>query len=315
MTQISTIIHDVTERLTTEVRKVVLGHDRPLRYLSAVFLAGGHVLLEGPPGIAKTLLARSFADAIGLSFKRIQFTPDLMPSDVTGVTMFDQKTSKFFFVPGPVFTDVLLADEINRTPPKTQAALLEAMEERQVSVDGETRPLHPLFFAIATQNPIEHEGTFPLPEAQLDRFMVKLRLIYPIQSVEQQMILNQSGSEQLQHTIKAIVSETELLQARAAVRTIHLSPELAKYITELLNRTRTDTQLLLGASPRAGLQLALLAKSLAGLDSRDYVLAEDIQEAFEPVLNHRVIPRTESYSGSPEAEAILARILSETPLH
>jgi MoxR-like ATPase len=315
MSQNSSIIFDVTERLTREVRQVVLGHDRALRYISAVFMAGGHVLLEGPPGIAKTRLARSFADAIGLSFKRIQFTPDLMPSDVTGVTMFDQKTAKFFFVPGPVFTDVLLADEINRTPPKTQAALLEAMEERQVSVDGETRRLNPLFFAIATQNPIEHEGTFPLPEAQLDRFMVKLRLSYPDRAIEQEMILSQSSSEQSQHVIRAVVSESELQQARAAVRAIHLSPELAKYISELLNRTRNDTQLLLGASPRAGLQLALLAKSLAGLDSRDYVIAEDIQEAFEPVLNHRIIPRAESYSGSPEAEAILGRILSETPLH
>ena len=299
--------------ISAAMSRFVLGHNDNINLLCGAFIIGGHVLVEGPPGIAKTLLVRTFAHTVGLRFSRIQFTPDLMPTDVTGVYVFDQKSGTFRFAAGPVFADIILADEINRTPPKTQSALLEAMEERFVTIDGVRHPLDPLFFVAATQNPIEHEGTFPLPEAQLDRFLFKLGMSYPEREVESQMIEQFSGSsmpvlvERGQDEPTA-VSRQELGEARAVLRSVRLEPPVADYIIRLAEATRSHPDLLLGASPRAALHLALAAKFNAAMEGRTYVIPDDVQKIALPVLAHRLVVRPEVY----EDEISAARIVSET---
>jgi len=286
------VLADTVRKITEVIDSVVYGQRAAARLLCGALLIGGHVLLEGPPGIAKTLLARAFARALGLKFRRIQFTPDLMPSDVTGVTIFDREKSSFRFVPGPVFTDILLADEINRTAPKTQSALLEAMEEGAVTVDGSAHTLGELFFVVATQNPIEHEGTFPLPEAQLDRFLFRVIMSYPERSTEEQMIgelSSRAAFSPAELAVQAVTSGEELGRARTALREIRLLRPLCSYIMDLVSATRAHPEVLLGASPRAALHLGLAAKMEAAFAGRDYTIPDDVKAVVKPVLNHRLI--------------------------
>lgn len=311
------IVREVAARVVESVGTKVFGHRDSTRLLLGAFIIGGHVLVEGPPGIAKTLLAKSFAASSGLSFRRIQFTPDLMPSDITGINIFDPKSATFRFAPGPLFTDILLADEINRTPPKTQAALLEAMEEKQVTIDGVRHPLSALFFVIATQNPIEHEGTFPLPEAQLDRFLFKINLTYPGSADEVQMIraLSASPTHQnasIEESAPAAVDIEQLHAARLALRSLTLSESLSRYIQQLLYATRVHPHVMLGASPRAGLNLALAAKLHAALEGRSYVIPDDVKAMAQPVLIHRLLVKPESFDTVRGTAEIVDDVLRKT---
>jgi len=313
--------HELIARLTAsvseEVGKVVFGHQEHSRLLMGAFLIGGHVLLEGPPGIAKTLLAKTFASTLGLTFRRIQFTPDLMPSDITGINILDPRTGAFRFAPGPLFTDILLADEINRTPPKTQSALLEAMEERQMTIDGERHALGSMFFVIATQNPIEHEGTFPLPEAQLDRFLFKLHLTYPGVKFEEAMIQSLSGesglAQQAPDAARKVVDIEDLARARALLRRIKLSESVGSYVMQIVSATRAHPHVLLGASPRAGLNFALAAKLQAAQSGRDYVIPDDVKQVARPVLNHRIILKPESFDVVKDIHEIVDDVVRRTP--
>jgi MoxR-like ATPase len=317
------VIQDVVERTSRQIAQSVFGHEQTSRLLIGAFLIGGHVLLEGPPGIAKTLMAKTFARALGLRFQRIQFTPDLMPSDVTGVYVFEQTSAAFRFAPGPVFADIVLADEINRTPPKTQSALLEAMEEHFVTIDGKRHPLGRLFFVMATQNPIEHEGTFPLPEAQLDRFLFKLKMSYPGREYETAMVGRYSSElPPCEDEIRAsredksplgVVSEEELDQARALLRRISIDPVLGGYIQELVEASRCHAELLLGASPRAGLHLALAAKLNAALDQRNYVIPDDVKAMVPYVFAHRLVFQPEVYDTEGRAEKLVEEVIARTP--
>lgn len=312
------LIARVTAAVSEEVGRVVFGHHEHSRLLTGAFLIGGHVLLEGPPGIAKTLLAKTFASTLGLTFRRIQFTPDLMPSDITGINILDSRTGAFRFAPGPLFTDILLADEINRTPPKTQSALLEAMEERQMTIDGERHALGAMFFVIATQNPIEHEGTFPLPEAQLDRFLFKLHLTYPGEKFEEAMIQSLSGESGLAQQTpevsrKEVVDIEDLARARALLRKITLSESISSYIMQIVGATRAHPHVLLGASPRAGLNFALAAKLQAAQSGRDYVIPDDVKLMARPVLNHRLLLKPESFDVIKDVHEIVDDVVRRTP--
>ena len=316
------LIGSTVRRIAARIGDRVFGQDTAANLLAGAFVIGGHVLLEGPPGIAKTLMARTFAEALALRFKRIQFTPDLMPSDVTGVYVFDPKSVSFRFAPGPVFADILLADEINRTPPKTQSSLLEAMEERAVTIDGMRHQLGELFFVIATQNPIEHEGTFPLPEAQLDRFLFKVMVTYPQADQEEAMISRLSAemprydasSEKDTGAAPGVVTKEELLQARAALRTIALAPELAAYIRRVVAETRQHSDLSLGASPRAALNLALAGKLNAALAGRDYTIPDDVRAAAPAVLGHRLILHPELLGDPQQISRVIGEVLARVPV-
>ncbi len=278
----------VTERIVDNVNRVLLGKRAEIRLVVIGLLCEGHILLEDVPGVGKTMLAKAIARSVGSQFSRIQFTPDMLPSDVTGVSIFNQQTRTFEFRPGPIFAQIVLGDEINRATPKTQAALLEAMEERQVTVDGVTYALHTPFLVIATQNPIEYEGTFPLPEAQLDRFMLRLRLGYPAPQEEMSML----DSQQFQHPINSlsqVVSVEELQEAQAAVRTVFVNPEIKQYIVSLVTATRQHPDLYLGASPRGALALYRTAQARAAIAGRDHVIPDDVKALAESTLAHRLI--------------------------
>ncbi|MDP1860114.1 MAG: MoxR family ATPase [Gemmatimonadaceae bacterium] len=297
---------DVAQRLISQLERVVLGQQGAIRETLLAVMARGHVLLEGPPGTAKTLLVRALAQSLGLSFRRIQFTPDLMPSDITGVN-FLGSTGAFTFRPGPLFADLVLGDEINRAPAKTQAAMLEAMQERAVTVDGDTRALSPSFTVFATQNPIEFEGTYPLPEAELDRFLVKVLLSYPAADAEQGMLVRiLDGFDAATPASFGIeqVMDVEGLQAlRTATRRVRVEPSLMGYITALVRTTRDTPTLTLGASPRASVALLTLAQASALLDGRDYVIPDDVKALAKPVLRHRVqvAPELELEGVTPDA--------------
>jgi len=297
---------DVAQRLISQLERVVLGQQGAIRETLLAVMARGHVLLEGPPGTAKTLLVRALAQSLGLSFRRIQFTPDLMPSDITGVN-FLGSTGAFTFRPGPLFADLVLGDEINRAPAKTQAAMLEAMQERAVTVDGDTRALSPSFTVFATQNPIEFEGTYPLPEAELDRFLVKVLLSYPAADAEQGMLARiLDGFDAATPASFGIeqVMDVEGLQAlRTATRRVRVEPSLMGYITALVRTTRDSPTLTLGASPRASVALLTLAQASALLDGRDYVIPDDVKALAKPVLRHRVqvAPELELEGVTPDA--------------
>jgi MoxR-like ATPase len=287
-------VNELRDRIAREVAKVAVGQEETVERLLAALLVGGHVLLEGVPGVAKTLLANAVSRALGLDFRRAQFTPDMLPSDLTGTMTL--RGGELIFRPGPVFTSVLLADEINRTPPKTQAALLEAMEERQVTIEGESRPLPAPFIVIATQNPIEYEGTYPLPEAQLDRFLFKLELGYPDEETEKRILgLPHRGVQPATlEDVQPVVQADELQAAQRDVDGTGVSDEVLAYVSAIVRKTRELPSVELGASPRAGVHLLAAAKALARLDERGFVTPDDVAAAAPDVLRHRLILRPEA---------------------
>ena len=280
-------------KLITNIEKVVIGKRPQLTLALAAYLCEGHILLEDVPGVAKTMLARALAASVGCSFKRLQCTPDLLPSDVTGVSIFNQKSTEFEFRPGPIFANTLLTDEINRATPRTQSSLLEAMGERRVTVDGKTYVLKAPFLVIATQNPIDQEGTFPLPEAQLDRFLVRLSLGYPTLEEEGKMLLRMRKGHPIDD-IQAVAKAEEILEAQAAIRDVHVDDKLRNYVLQIVHGTRNHEDVLLGASPRASIALYRTSQALAAIGGRDFVLPDDVKRMAQPVLAHRVILKPES---------------------
>ncbi|MFD5321845.1 AAA family ATPase [Streptomyces sp. NPDC127098] len=306
------------EALRTEIGKAVVGQDAAVTGLVVALLCRGHVLLEGVPGVAKTLLVRTLATALELDTKRVQFTPDLMPSDVTGSLVYDARTAEFSFQPGPVFTNLLLADEINRTPPKTQASLLEAMEERQVSVDGTPRPLPDPFMVAATQNPIEYEGTYPLPEAQLDRFLLKLNLPLPSREQEIDVLARHAAGfdprDLATAGVRPVAGPEQLAAARAAVAKVTVSPDIAGYVVDLCRATRESPSLAIGASPRGATALLGTARAWAWLSGRDYVIPDDVKALALPTLRHRVRLRPEAEMEGVTADSVLTGLLARVPV-
>jgi MoxR-like ATPase len=300
-----------------EVAKAVVGQDAVVSGLVVALLADGHVLLEGVPGVAKTLLVRALATALALDTKRVQFTPDLMPGDVTGSLIYDSRNAAFEFRQGPVFTNLLLADEINRTPPKTQAALLEAMEERQVSIDGVPRPLPDPFMVIATQNPIEYEGTYPLPEAQLDRFLVKLNVPLPAREDEFGMLLRHANGFDPRDLagagLSAVAGAADLSAGRAAARAVTIAPEVLTYIVDLCRATRSSPSVSLGASPRGATALLRTARAWAWLSGRDFVTPDDVKALARPTLRHRLALRAEAELEGATTDAVLEGVLAIVP--
>jgi MoxR-like ATPase len=299
-------------RVRAQVGRIILGKEREIDLLLVALLAAGHVLVEDVPGVGKTTLVKALSKSLDLTFRRLQCTPDLLPSDVTGITYFDPADRAFRFRPGPVFTHVLLTDEINRATPRTQSSLLEAMEERQVSVDGETHRLEAPFWVVATQNPIESQGTYPLPEAQLDRFLLRLRLGYPDAGEEREMLLMPRGED----PVAALVAQAgakEVLAAQAAVHDVHLSEAVATYVVELAAATRQHPLIALGASPRAALALSRAARAKAYLAGRGYVLPDDVQALAAPVLGHRLMLSSASYVGGRAADELVAEVVAQVP--
>jgi MoxR-like ATPase len=296
-----------------ELEKAVVGRRRTLELVLIGILAGGHVLLEDLPGLGKTLIARSFARVLGLDFARIQFTPDLLPSDVIGAPLYDQRNGEMVFRPGPVFTQLLLADEINRTPPKTQAALLEAMGEGQVSVDGQTRALPGPFIVLATDNPIEYEGTYELPEAQLDRFLMRLRLGYLSAADETDMLRRRVARAAENVTLSAVTTAAGVLEMRESLERVEISEDLLDYVVAIVAATRRDQQVQVGASPRGGLALIQLARGQALLHQRDYVVPDDIKQVAVPALAHRITLRPELWVRRVSADDVVARLLGNVP--
>jgi MoxR-like ATPase len=297
-----------------ELERAVVGRRRSLELVLIGILAGGHVLLEDLPGLGKTLIARSFAMTLGLDFARIQFTPDMLPSDVVGAPLYDQRNGEMVFRPGPVFTQLLLADEINRTPPKTQAALLEAMGEGQVSADGQTRKLPQPFIVLATDNPIEYEGTYELPEAQLDRFLMRLRLGYLGMQDETEMLQRRVGNKRESVELAPVTNAEGVLAMRESLEGVEINPDLLDYIMALVTATRRDSQIQVGASPRGGLALVQLARGQAVLSGRDYVIPDDIKHVAVPALAHRVTLRPELWVRQVSADTVVENLLSSVPV-
>ncbi|MGA3183095.1 MAG: MoxR family ATPase [Candidatus Dormibacteria bacterium] len=301
------------EAILTEVEKVIVGKRDTLNLLLVGILANGHVLIEDFPGLAKTLIARSLAQVMGLGFRRIQFTPDLLPSDITGSSLYDQRNSEFSFQPGPVFTNLLLGDEINRTPPKTQAALLEAMQERQVTVDGVTRPLTPPFIVIATQNPIEYEGTYPLPEAQLDRFLLRIGVGYPSVEQEAEILRRRVERRSDSVTLAKIVDRATLLDLQRAVEDVHVEPSLTTYIVDLVAATRARPDVQVGSSPRGSLAVLAASRARACLLGRDFVVPEDIKAVAVAALGHRLSLRPELWVRGVRGDDVIRACLESVP--
>ena len=300
-------------RITANIERVIEGKPDVVRLSLVVLLAEGHLLIEDVPGVGKTMLAKSLARSIDCSVRRIQFTPDLLPSDVTGVSIFDQESREFEFKPGAVFANLVVGDEINRASPKTQSALLEAMEERQVSVDGVTYILETPFMVIATQNPIEMEGTYPLPEAQRDRFTARVTVGYPSAAAELDMLGSHGASDPIDD-LEPVADAFEIRKLIEVVRSVHLSTEVKRYVVDLLSATRASSHLRLGASPRSGLQLVRAARAAAALAGRDYVLPDDVQELAVPVLAHRLLLTADAQVSRRSAADVVADLLERTPL-
>jgi len=305
-------------RVRHEVAKAVVGQDAAVSGLLITLLCRGHVLLEGVPGVAKTLLVRAFAAALDLHTSRVQFTPDLMPGDVTGSLVYDARTAEFSFRPGPVFTNLLLADEINRTPPKTQASLLEAMEERQVSVDGTPRPLPTPFVVAATQNPVEYEGTYPLPEAQLDRFLLKLAMPLPPREVELEVLGRHAAGfdprDLAAAGVRPVAGPAQLAAAHAAVRAVNATPEVMGYVVDLARATRGAPSLSLGVSPRGATALLATSRAWAWMSGRDYVTPDDVKALARPTLRHRVQLRPEAELEGTTVDSVLDSVLATVPV-
>lgn len=300
----------VSMQVIAEVEKAIVGKSELLKKIMAAVLSGGHILLEDFPGLGKTLIANSLAVALGLDFKRIQFTPDLLPGDITGGHIYDRNTNNFELRKGPIFSNIVLADEINRASPKTQSALLEAMQEGQVTLEGETMPLPKPFIVIATQNPIEYEGTFPLPEAQLDRFIMKLSVGYPSPEEEQEILQRRKDRKKDEVELDKVTDREQILGMRQAVEEVHLDPDLERYIVNIVSMTRRDSRVSVGASPRGGLALSKLSMARAAIDGRDYVLPDDIKEFTGPALEHRLILVPELWMKDDAAEDIIRTVLT-----
>jgi MoxR-like ATPase len=299
------------KKIIANIEKVVIGKRQEIILALVAYLCEGHILLEDVPGVAKTMLARALAASVGCSFKRVQCTPDLLPNDITGASVFNPKTTEFEFRPGPLFAQIVLADEINRTTPRTQAALLEAMAERRVTVDGETYLLEPPFLVIATQNPVDHEGTFPLPEAQLDRFLVRLSLGYPGEEEEGKM-LELLRREHPIDKLEAVVSAEDIIGCQQAVREVYVDPKVRDYIVEIVRNTRQHDDIALGGSPRASMALYRASQALAAIRGHDFVLPDDVKRMAPPVLCHRLIVRPESRLRKVTSANVVNQILTET---
>ncbi len=299
------------QKIIDNVEEVILGKNRVIKLALAAMMAEGHILFEDVPGVGKTILVRSLARSIGCSFKRVQFTPDLLPSDITGVSIYNQKTNEFEFREGPILSQVVLADEINRATPRTQSALLESMAEKQITVEGISRRLSDPFIVMATQNPIEYDGTFPLPEAQLDRFLIRLEIGYPESADEEQILENL----QLQHPIEnleSVMTDQEFIELQADVKKIHVDQKLRKYIVELVNQSRSHSDLELGASPRGSIALMKMAQAWAVVNERDYIIPDDIKEIAPAVLAHRLIIKSKSRLRGADKKKIIREIVKRT---
>jgi len=307
----------IFEKGKAELGKVISGQTELIEQSLITFLCGGHALVEGVPGVAKTMTVKTLARFLALDFRRIQGTPDMMPADILGTSVFSLKTSEFAFHRGPVFTQFLLADEINRMPPRTQAALLESMEERQVTVDGETHALDDFFTVFATQNPLEFEGTYPLPEAQLDRFLVKIRVSYP-SAAEERVVLERHHAKADSPQFEAIeigtVSREELVAARLELRAVRVEPAIFDYVLAVIRRTREWPAITLGASPRAAANLLIIAKAYAAKDGRDFLIPDDVKQAALPCLRHRIILRAEAELEGFDPDRVITDVLAATPL-
>ncbi len=308
-------VAQISAQVVNEVERAIVGKRAALEMMMAAFLtSGGHVLLEDYPGLAKTLIANSFATALGMKFRRIQFTPDLLPADITGGYIFDRAKNDFVLRPGPIFANVILADEINRASPRTQSALLEAMQEYQVTLEGETMKLHEPFIVIATQNPIEYEGTFPLPEAQLDRFIMKLSIGYPSPDEEQEILRRRRERRRETLELSPIVSGDDLLAMREAVEDVHVDADIERYMVDLVARTRQQRQVAVGASPRGTLALLKLARAWAAMQGREYVLPDDVKRFVKPALSHRFILQPDLWSVPQAADRVINELLQFVPV-
>jgi MoxR-like ATPase len=303
----------LAQRIIANLRKVIHAPDETLEFAVLCLLSEGHLIIEDFPGVGKTTLAKSLARSVDCSFSRLQFTPDLLPSDITGVNIFNQRSNEFEFRPGPVFANILLVDEINRASPKTQAALLECMQERQVTVDGVSYQLPPPFMVMATQNPIEYEGTYPLPEAELDRFTMRIAIGYPPHAEEARM-LSENAAETPLDALESVAAAQEVLSAIEDTRSVFVEESLNRYVVAVLRHTRTDNRLFLGASPRAGLALLRVAKARALLAARDFVEPDDVKAVAPTVLAHRLILSPEARSGGMDAEDIVRDVIERTPV-
>jgi MoxR-like ATPase len=307
-------VSSIVEHLKGEVRKAIVGQDQVIEQILIALLTEGHALIEGVPGTAKTLMVKVLARAIGAGFSRIQFTPDLMPADVTGTNIFNMSTSTFTLRHGPLFTDLLLADEINRTPPKTQAALLEAMEERQVTIDGELHKLSPMFTVFATQNPIEYEGTYPLPEAQLDRFTLKILVDYPSEAEELKVVSNWNegfNARRLEDiNVMPVQDSAAILECRSRIRRLTVEEGIQRYIVSIIRGTRSALNISWGASPRAAVALLLSSKALAAMRGRTFVTPDDVKEMARPVLRHRIVLRSEAEIEGTSPDQVLDEVIA-----
>ena len=305
-------IRDIAQEVLSEVSRVIVGYGDILQQLFIALLVNGHVLLEGVPGLGKTVMAKTFAKTLGISFRRIQFTPDLLPSDITGTKIFDQNEGAFVLQKGPLFANIVLADEINRSAPKTQAALLEAMAERQITIEGETLPLDKPFMVVATENPVEMEGTYPLPEAQLDRFIMKLWLEYPEKEEEVDIMRRQISGES--PSVEAITSGEELLAAQRLMNMVYIDDRILKYIRDIVLKTRSHPQIALGCGPRASLVLMKCSKARAAILGRVYVTPDDVRALIVPALNHRILLKPEAELEGLDVKIVIKNIVEDIPI-
>lgn len=308
------LVQEVGSTIQQNVGKVIVGKSDSVELALIALLADGHILMEDVPGVGKTMLARAIARSLGCEFQRIQFTPDLLPSDVTGVSVFNQQVGEFQFRPGPILSQIVLADEVNRATPRTQSALLECMEERQVTVDGVTHKLPRPFLVMATQNPIEYEGTFPLPEAQLDRFLLRLRMGYPTAEEESEILLRLQERHPIE-SIDQVLEAERLVEAQAAIRTVYVEDSVRHYIVGIVQKTRSHPDIALGASPRGALGLYRTAQAAAALAGRDYVIPDDVKKMAVPVLAHRIVLRPETELRGRTGDKVVAELLAQVPIH
>jgi len=307
-------VAEMSSRILDEVARAIVGKRAVLERLMYAALSDGHVLIEDVPGLAKTLMAKSFAAALGCEFKRVQFTPDLLPADITGTYIFDRRSGEFILRKGPVFTNLLLADEINRAPPKTQSALLEAMQEKQTTLEGETHPLTRPFLVVATQNPIEYEGTYALPEAQIDRFLLRISIGYPDRGEEQEILARRMARRRDDVPIARVASPDDVLAMQAAIEDVHVDPSLRAYIVEIVARTREHRQVEIGSSPRGSLALLKLARARAAVEGRDFVLPDDVKAVVVPGLAHRLILKPDPWVKGVRADSVVQEVLAAVPV-